>query len=57
MTETKTEIIPSPIKISKRCSDYTDDCVEVRDHFYCWLGINGTCDQADGLCPFIHTNN
>jgi hypothetical protein len=41
---------------TKRCSEYTEDCNEVHDHFSCWSGV-GKIDVADGICPFIHTCN
>lgn len=44
----------------KRCSDYDDECVFVKDHYKCFIGINSEgldIGVADGYCPFIHTPN
>ncbi len=40
-----------------RCSDYTRDCDEVRDHAWCFLGLTVSTGRADGFCPFIHESN
>ena len=38
------------------CPDYDDECVDVHDPLYCWMGTPN-CDRAEGLCPLIHTTN
>ena len=47
----------------KRCSDFDEDCAEVKDPCNCWLGwksvhpVTGevfVVDQADGYCPLLH---
>ena len=47
-------------KKSKICSDCDSDCLEVKNHTTCFLGIMpcGTpMGIADGICPFIHNPN
>lgn len=55
IVEEKEETI-EVFRSSKICSDFDDDCKEVKNHFMCWLG-NECIDRADGLCPMIHSNN
>jgi hypothetical protein len=43
-------------KSSNICPDYDDECVDVLDPLYCWMGTKN-CDRAKGLCPLIHTEN
>ena len=38
-----------------RCSDFDDDCVFVKDHLACFVGL--VTGIADGYCPFIHHSN
>ena len=64
-TKVKDETCTIPIvSCGGRCSDYDEDCNDVKDHFKCWLGgkteINGKgyyTDTSDGSCPFIHHCN
>lgn len=49
---------------SGRCSDYDEDCKDLKNHHKCWyssrVNINGTtydCDNSNGWCPFIHHCN
>lgn len=36
---------------AKRCSDFDDDCKDVKSHSRCWSGPN--LGPADGYCPFL----
>jgi len=50
---------------SKRCSDYDDECVDVKDPIGCWFGgenvtKNGIpvyLERADGYCPLAQHCN
>ena len=58
-----TELEKQPIKFerAKRCSGYDSECIDVFDHFKCWMGeitvIEGSliiCEPADGYCPYVN---
>lgn len=42
-------------EVAKKCSDYDNECVDVRNHFACWQGDLHHClvGPADGYCPFV----
>ena len=44
------------LKKAKRCSCYDEDCEEVVDKTFCFIGATST-GIADGFCPYIHTSN
>jgi hypothetical protein len=62
MSETKASRVVKKLDkpVGKRCSDFDEDCADVKDYHKCWLGctVAGiTIEQADGYCPFIHKEN
>jgi hypothetical protein len=57
MIDISDQILTVSLGLSKRCSDYDEDCQQVEDHLFCYLGLKNDLGQADGYCPFIHTNN
>lgn len=41
-----------PCSGCKRCSDYDEECIDVKDHILCFFGDLNT-GIADGYCPFV----
>jgi len=54
--EKEVQELPVAKKCTNRCSDFDDECKDVKNHLGCWLG-NSVIGCADGLCPFVHTTN
>lgn len=59
----KEKILPS-VDNDNRCPDFDEDCMCVKDHLKCFLGLPATLHgqtvcfgQAKGCCPFIHADN
>lgn len=39
-----------------KCSDFDDECVDVKDALICMAG-NSKCPPADGYCPMLFNRN
>lgn len=50
MIETKTD--KDKEKLAEICPYCDDDCVDMPDHFDCWVGDN-TDHPFPGTCPFV----
>jgi len=45
---------PSPIKPHKNCCpDFDDECIDVPDHLFCYLGERIGLGRAKGYCPHL----
>ena len=47
------DLIKKPIEIAPRCQDYSDQCAEVKNHFYCWRVNTAIFSSANGYCPYV----
>lgn len=41
------------ISTGKRCSDFDEDCEDIKDKMNCFM--NPIIGMADGYCPYIYT--
>lgn len=43
-----------------RCPDYDEECIDVKDHLQCFMGVNSigwNIGPAKGYCPFVQQSN